>query len=258
MLSQDNYTAYDYAIRNGKFECANYLRDYNYKYERYEMNDDNCIGLEDISMAINTITNSNNMVQRFLKAYQKSIDEDVIDFDLIVELTYAIHRSNGNDAILIFLSGYEEIFTLKNRLEHDKRFEVNSYAIFTLHSQMKVDDQKKVFNVLNNKRKIILSTNISETSITIDDVMYVIDCGKVKEKYYDVVSGCSTDIFNENFIPMPILIFTNIIQHFLNGFLFVVLKYYVIENCMDITIKCQTTNGASWTSKKRNLFSFIF
>lgn len=41
-------------------------------------------------------------------------------------------------------------------------------------------------------RKIILATNIAETSITIDDVVYVVDCGKIKMKNYDIKNNIQT------------------------------------------------------------------
>jgi len=55
-----------------------------------------------------------------------------------------------------------------------------------LHSNMQTSDQKKVLkNPPAGVRKIILSTNIAETSITVNDVVFVIDSGKVKEVCMD-------------------------------------------------------------------------
>jgi HrpA-like RNA helicase len=51
-----------------------------------------------------------------------------------------------------------------------------------------MSEQKQAFRPMTD-RKIILSTNIAETSITIEDVVYVIDGGKVKEKSMDPGSG---------------------------------------------------------------------
>lgn len=55
---------------------------------------------------------------------------------------------------------------------------------------MQSSDQRRIFQrPTNGKRKIVLSTNLAETSITIDDIVYVIDSGKVKVKSYDALTG---------------------------------------------------------------------
>lgn len=58
-------------------------------------------------------------------------------------------------------------------------------VVYPLHSTLSNDEQQAVFSrPPEGVTKIIISTNIAETSVTIDDVVYVIDSGKMKEKRY--------------------------------------------------------------------------
>lgn len=127
-----------------------------------------------------------------LDVYHHSFSEENIDSGLLMKLLFDIHSTQEKGAILIFLPGYDDIVTLRDRItSEDKRFnEAGKYLLYTLHSHMQTGDQKRVFRPAPpGCRKIILSTNIAETSVTIDDVVYVIDTGKKKEKSFDAVSG---------------------------------------------------------------------
>ena len=120
------------------------------------------------------------------------LDEN-IDLELTFKLIHLIHlKYDKAGAILIFLPGYDDICQLSN-LIHTGFSSMNNYELFLLHSNMQTQDQKNVFKTMTpGIRKIIISTNIAETSITINDVVYVIDSGKEKQKSYDSVSHSSS------------------------------------------------------------------
>ncbi|KAI4375529.1 hypothetical protein MLD38_013387 [Melastoma candidum] len=117
----------------------------------------------------------------------RRLNEDVIDYDLLEDLVSYIDENCGEGALLIFLPGVFEINQLVDRLAASYRFSgPSSEWILPLHSSMTPDDQRKVFlQPPGQIRKVIVATNIAETSITIDDVVYVIDSGKHKENRYN-------------------------------------------------------------------------
>ncbi|XP_004867118.1 probable ATP-dependent RNA helicase DHX34 isoform X3 [Heterocephalus glaber] len=87
--------------------------------------------------------------------------------------------------LLVFLSGMAEISAV---LEAAQTYAIHTqrWVVLPLHSTLSVADQDKVFDVAPpGVRKCILSTNIAETSVTIDGIRFVLDSGKVKEMSYD-------------------------------------------------------------------------
>ena len=68
-------------------------------------------------------------------------------------------------------------------LEAAKEYATQTHAwvILPLHSALSIEEQDRVFDMApNGVRKCILSTNIAETSITIDGIRFVVDSGKVR------------------------------------------------------------------------------
>lgn len=84
-------------------------------------------------------------------------------------------KSNLDGNILVFFPGISEINKCKNNLE---QFNLSDdIDICVLHSSIKVEDQKRVISRNGRKRKIILSSAIGETSLTVPGVTCVIDTG---------------------------------------------------------------------------------
>ncbi|KAM9298490.1 putative ATP-dependent RNA helicase DHX57 isoform 2-T3 [Morus bassanus] len=117
------------------------------------------------------------------------MDLDKVNLELIealLEWIVAGKHSYPPGAVLIFLPGLAEIKMLYEQLQSNALFN-NRHSkrcvVYPLHSSLSSEEQQSVFlRPPAGVIKIIVSTNIAETSVTIDDVVYVIDSGKMKEK----------------------------------------------------------------------------
>ncbi|CAK9133202.1 unnamed protein product [Ilex paraguariensis] len=132
--------------------------------------------------------------QCLLDEYLSTVNPEVIDVVLIEKLLRKICIDSKDGAILVFLPGWDDINRTRDRLLSSPFFNDSSmFVILSLHSLVPSGEQKKVFKrPAPGCRKIVLSTNIAETAITIDDVIYVIDSGRMKEKSYDPYNNVST------------------------------------------------------------------
>lgn len=95
--------------------------------------------------------------------------------------------------ILVFLPGQEEIEETHSMLAEKLRFlgKIHQIMILPLYANLPSHEQNKVFlkAPAESIRKVIISTNIAETSVTIPGVRYVVDCGLVKQKAYQNTTG---------------------------------------------------------------------
>jgi ATP-dependent RNA helicase DHX33 len=107
---------------------------------------------------------------------------------------FKIHRdAPANHDVLIFLTGQEEIEAVAHQirlLAKDPEVEGPPLRVCTLYAAQPSSQQMSVFNPSPaNMRKVIISTNIAETSVTITGIKYIIDCGMVKARTYHPATG---------------------------------------------------------------------
>ena len=98
-----------------------------------------------------------------------------------VDLVRSIHTKQPPGDILVFLTCAPEIEKACKAVEYLH----HEAIILPLHGKLPPEEQQKVFNDSGSKRKIIFSTNVAETSVTIPGVKYVVDTGLAKEMHFD-------------------------------------------------------------------------
>lgn len=111
-------------------------------------------------------------------------------FEAAIRTAMQIHLTELEGDILLFLTGEEEIEEACKRVRQEmvrvkEHCRQDLYPV-PLYSSLPSSQQQRVFDKPpGNSRKLIISTNIAETSLTIDGIVYVIDPGFSKQKVYN-------------------------------------------------------------------------
>ncbi|XP_015170317.1 ATP-dependent RNA helicase DHX36 isoform X2 [Solanum tuberosum] len=132
--------------------------------------------------------------QEFSPETQESLscwNPDCIGFNFIEYILCHICENERPGAVLVFMTGWDDISSLKDKLQaHPILGNTSRVLLLACHGSMASSEQRLIFDKPEDGvRKIVLATNIAETSITIDDVVFVIDCGKAKETSYDALNN---------------------------------------------------------------------
>lgn len=113
-----------------------------------------------------------------------------------IDTVFDIHTKEPDGDILVFLTGREEIDRAVQAIsERAAGLHPRSQTLMPLplYAGLSTEQQMYVFEpAQENTRKVIFSTNIAEASVTIDGILYVVDCGFVKLRAYNPTIGIET------------------------------------------------------------------
>ena len=133
--------------------------------------------------------------------YTKAPEADYVDAAIVTVLQIHISQPLDGD-VLVFLTGQEEIETANEILAHRAKVLGNKIAeliLCPIYANLPSDQQAKIFEETpKQSRKVVLATNIAETSLTINGIKYVIDTGFNKETSFNAKTGM------ESLMVMPI------------------------------------------------------
>lgn len=128
--------------------------------------------------------------------YMRSNPQDYVHTAVMQAIK--IHQTEPPGDILVFMTGMEDIECTCEMIRKKIDELENKYAspippleVLPIYSQLPADLQARVFEPMS-QRKCIVASNIAETSLTINGIRYVIDCGFSKQKNYSSKAGLDT------------------------------------------------------------------
>lgn len=150
--------------------------------------------LEQLDFSIKSYTTGETLRP---KADLNFFSQGQINYDLVGQLVRhvdgVLHARGRPGSILIFLPGVMEISKCIRAIAAV----CSGMHLLPLHSALPLAEQRKVFDAPpRGSRKVVVATNVAETSITIPDAEVVVDCGRAKSMFYDPQSGVTKLVEN--------------------------------------------------------------
>eukprot|EP01086_Lenisia_limosa_P008805 TRINITY_DN310_c0_g1_i3.p1 TRINITY_DN310_c0_g1~~TRINITY_DN310_c0_g1_i3.p1 ORF type:complete len:871 (+),score=109.70 TRINITY_DN310_c0_g1_i3:2-2614(+) len=123
--------------------------------------------------------------------YTKAPESDYLEASIVTVLQIHITQPLGD--ILLFLTGQEEIEHVAEVLQQRTQglgSKIKELVVLPIYASLPADQQAKIFDPPpEGGRKVVIATNIAETSLTIDGIKYVVDPGFCKQKSFNPRSG---------------------------------------------------------------------
>lgn len=146
---------------------------------------------------VDRLFDATNVPEPLIPSVRQLVSSSRIDYEFLartvalaaqraekVDFTGTLH---GRAAILVFCPGVGEI---RRAMDAIASLQLEGAVVLPLHANLAPNEQRRVFQpVARNQRKIVVSTNVAETSITIPEICYVVDTGRVREAQYDATAG---------------------------------------------------------------------
>lgn len=172
-------------------ETKNFMENHYARFERFERPE-----IEASNSVTENSTESPSSIN-LISAAQTSealeMEDNLIPYSLIAALTFHLLNTTTSGSILVFLPGLATIKTLEQRIlafTAIKSFDVDfsdedQFRLIKLHAALPLGMAKLSLPFPEGCRRVFLSTDVAEASVTIPDVKYVIDSGKVNNLVYD-------------------------------------------------------------------------